>query len=92
MKSLDVSNLSDVQISILKQLKPVSNIPVNIIKAEIRNLKGLFMGYNTMEWIFIEGGSGSRILLLVIVCIFVYCNCGKQMGEKASSVLYRPDN
>ena len=42
MKSLDVSNLSDVQIPILKQLKPVSNIPVNILKAEIRNLKGLF--------------------------------------------------
>ena len=38
-KSLDVSNLSDVQISNLKQLKPVSKIPVNILKAEIGNLK-----------------------------------------------------
>ena len=31
--SLDVSNLSDVQISNLKQLKPANNIPVNVLKS-----------------------------------------------------------
>ena len=90
-KSLDVSNLSDVQISNLKQLKPVSKIPVNILKTEIGNLKRVNLDNNTMEWIFIGGGSGSGILLLVIVCLCVYCNCGKQMGKKARSVLHRPD-
>ena len=89
--SLDVSNLSDVQISNLKQLKPVNNIPVNVLKAEIGNLKRLDLDNNTREWIFIGGGSGSGILLLVIVCLCVYCNCGKQMGKKARSDLYRPD-
>ena len=89
--SLDVSNLSDVQISNLKQLKPVNNIPVNVLKAEIGNFKRLGLDNNTREWIFIGGGSGSGILLLVIVCLCVYCNCGKQMGKKARSDLYRPD-
>ena len=89
--SLDVSNLSDVQISNLKQLKPVNNIPVNVLKAEIGNFKRLDLDNNTREWIFIGGGSGSGILLLVIVCLCVYCNCGKQMGKKARSDLYRPD-
>ena len=89
--SLDVSNLSDVQISNLKQLKPVNNIPVNVLKAEIGNLKRLDLDNNTREWIFIGGGSGSGILLLVIVCLCVYCNCGKQMGKKARPDLYRPD-
>ena len=89
--SVDVSNLSDVQISNLKQLKPVNNIPVNVLKSEIGNLKRLDLGNNTREWIFIGGGSGSGILLLVIVCLCVYCNCGKQMGKKARSDLYRPD-
>ena len=90
-KSLDVSNLSEVQISSLKKLKPVSNIPVNILKAEIGNLKRVDLDNNTREWIFIGGGSGSGILLLVIVCLCVYCNCGKQMGKQARSALYRPD-
>ena len=90
-KSLDVSNLSDVQISILKQLKPVSKIPVDILRAEIGNLKRVNLDNKTMEWIFIGGGSGSGILLLVIVCLCVYCTCGKQMGKKARSVLYRPE-
>lgn len=90
-KSLEVSNLSEVQISNLKQLKPVNKIPVNILKAEIGNLKRVDLDNNTMEWIFIGGGSGSGILLLVIVCLCVYCYCGKQMGKKARSVLYRPD-
>ena len=67
--SLDVSNLSDVQISNLKQLKPVNNIPVNVLKAEIGNLKRLDLDNNAREWIFIGGGSGSGILLLVIVCL-----------------------
>ena len=70
-KSLDVSNLSEVQISNLKQLKPVSNIPVNILKAEIGNLKRIYLDNNTREWIFTGGGSGSGILLLVIVCLCV---------------------
>ena len=86
-----MSNLSDVQISNLKQLKPVSNIPVNILKAEIGNLKRVNLDNNTMEWIFIGGGLGSGILLLVIVCLCVYSKCGKQMGKKARFVLYRPD-
>ena len=91
-KSLEVSNLTKVQISQLKQLKPAAKIPVNILKAEIGNLKRLDLDNNTMEWIFIGGGSGSGILLLVIVFLCVYYNCGKQKGnEQARSDLGRPD-
>ena len=91
-KSLEVSNLTKVQISQLKQLKPAAKIPVNILKAEIGNLKRLDLDNNTMEWIFIGGGSGSGILLLVIVCLCVYYNCGKQKGnEQARSDWGRPD-
>ena len=91
-KSLEVSNLSEVQISNLKQLKPVNKVPVNILKAEIGNLKRLDLDNNTREWFFIGGGSGSGILLLVIVCLCVYCNCSKQMGNKQARFdLCRPD-
>ena len=49
------------------------------------------MDNNAREWIFVGRGSGSEILLLVIVYICVYCNCGKQMGKQARYALYRPD-
>ena len=89
-KSLDVSNLSEVQISNLKELKPANNIPVNVLKAEIGNLKRVDLD-NNKEWYFIGGGSGSGILLLVIVCLCVYCNCGRQMGKQARSALQSND-
>ena len=89
-KSLDVSNLSEVQISNLKELKPANNIPVNVLKAEIGNLKRVDLD-NNKEWYFIGGGSGSGILLLVIVCLCVYCNCGRQIGKQARSALQSND-
>lgn len=89
--SLDVSNLSEVQISNLQKLKPANSIPVNILKAKIGNLKAIDLDNNTREWMFIGGGSGSGILLLVIVCLCVYYKCGKLKGKKARSALSRPD-
>ena len=88
-KSLNVSNLSDVQIDQLKTLKPANSVPVNVLKAEIGNLKRINLGSNK-DWVWVGGSSGSGILLLVIVGLCVYCCSKQQRGNKARSIVCRP--
>ena len=88
-KSLDIFNLSSVQMSNLKLLKESKNIPVNILKAEIGNLKSIHLDNNIREWLFIGGGSGSGLLILVIVCLCGYFKY-KPPREQARSGVNRP--
>ena len=90
-KSLEVSNLSEAQISNLKKLNPIDTVPVKILKAKISKLKEIDLGYETKDWIFIGGGSGSGILLLVIVCLCVYCKCKKHFRKSARSSINKSD-
>ena len=75
--SLNVSNLSDIQVHDLKKLGTAKSIPVKLLQTKIHMLKVIDFDNKTRYWFYIGGGSGSGFLLLVIVCLCVYCKCKK---------------
>ena len=83
--SLNISNLSHIQISSLKKFDSATAVPVNILKAKINLLKSVDLVSKPKMWIFIGGGSGSGLLLMIILYLCVCWQCRKHQGKKARS-------
>ena len=72
-KSLNVSTLSTIQKSNLKKLDAAPSVPVNELRAKIESLKMLDFDSKGKSWFYtLWEGTGSGVLLLVIVMMCVY--------------------
>ena len=85
-KSFNVSSLSTIQKSNLKKLDSAPSVPVNELRAKIESLKMLNLDSKGKSWFYIlGGGTGSGVLLPVIVMMCVYWKCRKYARKEARS-------
>ena len=85
-KSCNVSSLSTIPKSNLKKLDSAPSVPVNELKAKIESLKMLNLDPKGKSWFYILGrGTGSGVLLLVIVMMCVYWKYRKHARKEARS-------
>ena len=75
-----------IQKSNLKKLDSAPSVPVNEIRAKIESLKMFNLDSKGKSWFYIlGGGTGSGVLLLVIVMMCVCWTCRKHASKEARS-------
>ena len=67
--TFNVSNLSPIESEKLKKLAPAPTIPIHQLRAQISSFRYININDDKKQsWIIVGNGSGSGILLLVVIC------------------------
>ena len=71
--TFNVSNLSSIESEKLKKLAPAPTIPIDKLRAKIASFRHININDDKKQyWIIVGSGSGSDILLLVVICGCLY--------------------
>ena len=74
--TFNVSNLSSIESEKLKKLAPAPTIPIDQLRAQIASFRHININNDKKQsWIICGSGSGSGILLLVVICGCLYWRC-----------------
>ena len=82
-KPLNLTTLSTTDKGNLKKLDPVPAVPIHELRAKISDLRKLKS--KDQYWLYILGGMGSGTILLIIVIVCVYLRCRKHPQNEARS-------
>ena len=84
--TFNVSNLSPIESEKLKKLAPAPTIPIDQLRAQIASFRHININNDKKQsWIIVGSGSGSGILLLVVICGCLYWRCKNHQSLKTRS-------
>ena len=84
--TFNVSNLNPIESEKLKKLAPAPTIPIDQLRAQIARFRHININNDKKQsWIIVGSGSGSGILLLVVICSFLYWRCKNHQSLKTRS-------
>ena len=84
--TFNVSNLSPIESEKLKKLAPAPTIPIDQLRAQIASFRHIYSNNDKKQsWIIVVSGSGSGILLLVVICGCLYWRCKNHQSPKFRS-------
>ena len=89
------SNLSPIESEKLKKLAPAPTIPIDQLRAQVAGFRHININNGKKQsWIIVGSGSGSGILLLVVICGCLYWRCkNHQKSRSPAHVTYTdPEN
>ena len=81
--TFNVSNLSPIESERFKKLAPAPTIPIGQLRAQIASFRHININNDKKQsWIIVGSGSGSGILLLVVICGCLYWRCKNHQSLK----------
>ena len=78
----DLFNVTKPEITNLKKLVPVPNIPINQLRAQIANFRHINLNTDRPWIYYVGGGSGSGLVLLNVICCMLYWCCKRTQSQE----------
>ena len=81
----NLPNVTKHEVENLRKLSPAPSIPIDQLRAQIANFRH-FSSDRSKPWIFsLGGGSGSGLILNMVICCLLYWGCKKTQAQKIRS-------